>query len=599
MTQPRLLGERYELGPLIGYGGMAEVHRGRDVRLGRDVAIKVLRSDLARDPSFQVRFAREAQSSAGLNHPSIVAVYDTGEDHTPAGPVPYIVMEFVEGKTLREILNAEQRLRPARAMEITAEVCAALDYSHRNGIVHRDIKPGNVMITRAGAVKVMDFGIARALADNGATVTQTAAVIGTAQYLSPEQARGETVDARSDVYSAGCLLYELIAGSPPFTGDSPVAVAYQHVRENAAPPSSLDPTIPRALDAVVMKSLAKNPLNRYQTAGEMRADLQRILADQPVVAEAVMSEEERTQYIARAAGPAVIVGGGSRAAGFIEDGDGEADDNRLRIAAWIAGVVALIAVIAIGGFLLLRGGNGGSDGPVVATQVAVPSVVGMDPLVAEQTLRNTKLVMDPSRVTEPSATIPAGKVSSQDVAAKQLVDEGSTVTIKISSGVAKVVVPNFVGLTQAQANDKANTSGLQLNITTVTGSDQVGIVTTQNPPAQTQVDPGSVVTVTVPTGKVEIPDVRGKSYEDARAALNIAGFTNIEAGPSIVADPAQVGIVQGMNPSPKSVVTTDTKIVLSVGQLAPTPTPSVTPSTSASVSTPASPSTSASTSKTP
>src|SRR6476469_4760244 len=311
MTTPRLVGSRYELGELIGYGGMAEVHRGRDGRLGRDVAIKLLRADLARDPSFLNRFRREAQSAAGLNHPAIVAVYDTGEDHSGLGPetaeVPYIVMEYVEGQTLRDVLKIAGRLPPRRAMVIVAEVCGALDLSLRIDSVHRDIKPAEVMITRAGAVKVMDFGIARAIADNSATVTQTANVIGTAQYLSPEQARGEAVDARSDVYSTGCLLYELVTGAPPFQGDSPVAVAYQHVRENATAPSSRVPGLPRALDSIVMKALAKNPLNRYQSAGEMRSDLQRALADQPVSSEAVMTDAERTQFIARTPPPPVLM----------------------------------------------------------------------------------------------------------------------------------------------------------------------------------------------------------------------------------------------------------------------------------------------------
>src|SRR6185503_8168631 len=297
MTAARLVGGRYEVGEILGYGGMAEVHRGHDVRLGREVAVKILRSDLPRDPTFQNRFRREAQAAAGLNHPAIVAAYDTGEDESPDGVTPYIVMEFVEGRTLREILNAEGHIAPDRAMRITAEVCSALDFSHRSGIVHRDIKPANVMITEAGTVKVMDFGIARALADNAATVTATQAVIGTAQYLSPEQARGEAVDARSDVYSTGCLLYELITGHPPFTGDSPVAVAYQHVRENPQVPSSANGLVPPALDSIVMKALAKNPLNRYQTAAEMREDLQRALAGQPVSAESVMTDAERTQYI--------------------------------------------------------------------------------------------------------------------------------------------------------------------------------------------------------------------------------------------------------------------------------------------------------------
>src|SRR3954451_9488782 len=259
MTQPRLVGDRYELGELIGYGGMAEVHRGRDSRLNRDVAIKVLRAELARDPSFLNRFRREAHSAAGLNHPSIVAVYDTGEDVTHDGASqPFIVMEFVEGRTLRDIVKAEGKLPVRRAMEIVADVCAALDFSHRNGIIHRDIKPANVMITPTGAVKVMDFGIARAVADNSATVTQTANVIGTAQYLSPEQARGESVDPRSDVYSTGCLLYELITGVPPFQGDSPVAVAYQHVREDPRAPPTVHPDIPRDGGRVGIKALAKN-----------------------------------------------------------------------------------------------------------------------------------------------------------------------------------------------------------------------------------------------------------------------------------------------------------------------------------------------------
>src|SRR3712207_5744052 len=266
MTTPRLLSERYELGEVLGYGGMSEVHRGLDTRLGRDVAIKVLRADLARDPQFQMRFRREAQNSAALNHPAIVAVYDTGETQTEYGPLPYIVMEFVDGRTLRDIVKTQGPLSGKRAMEVMADVSAALDFSHRHGIVHRDVKPANVMITRSGAVKVMDFGIARAVHDGQAAVTQTAAVIGTAQYLSPEQARGESVDARSDVYAAGCVLFELLTGEPPFTGDSPVAVAYQHVREDPKAPSSLNPEVSPALDAIVLKALSKNPANRYQSA---------------------------------------------------------------------------------------------------------------------------------------------------------------------------------------------------------------------------------------------------------------------------------------------------------------------------------------------
>ena len=240
---PQQLGGRYEIGELLGRGGMAEVHIGRDSRLGRTVAVKMLRPDLARDPSFQARFRREAHSAASLNHPAVVAVYDTGEDQFAGNPVPYIVMEYVEGSTLRDLLASGSRLVPERALEIVDGVLAALAYSHQQGIVHRDIKPANVMLTAAGEVKVMDFGIARSLDDMSATMTQTSAVIGTAQYLSPEQARGEQVDARSDLYSTGCLLYELLTGRPPFVGDSPVSVAYQHVREEPVPPSQVDPDV--------------------------------------------------------------------------------------------------------------------------------------------------------------------------------------------------------------------------------------------------------------------------------------------------------------------------------------------------------------------
>ena len=292
-SDQNVVGGRYELGDILGRGGMAEVRRAVDTRLGRQVAVKQLRTDLATDPTFQARFRREAQSAAGLNHPTIVAVYDTGEETDPVTgiSIPYIVMELVEGQTLREVLRDGRKILPERALELTQGVLDALSYSHKAGIVHRDIKPANVMLTGNGSVKVMDFGIARAVADTSATMTQTAAVIGTAQYLSPEQARGETVDARSDVYSAGCLLYELLVGRPPFVGESPVSVAYQHVREAPVPPSQLDSMITPEVDAITLKALAKDPDDRYQSAREMKADIARVLAGEqstamvPAVAE--------------------------------------------------------------------------------------------------------------------------------------------------------------------------------------------------------------------------------------------------------------------------------------------------------------------------
>ena len=289
MSSQRILNSRYELGELIGRGGMADVYRGTDTLLGRTIAVKVLRADLARDPQFQARFKREAQAVAALNHPSIVAIFDTGEYSVPGGPgedvrVPYIVMEYVAGRTLRDMIKANE-LGVEDSVGFTLGVLGALEYSHRAGIVHRDIKPANVMVCAdTGDVKVMDFGIARAMADSAATMTQTQAVVGTAQYLSPEQARGETVDARSDLYSAGCLLFELLTSRPPFIGDSPVSVAYQHVREIPDLPSAHNPEVSEALDSVLVKALQKSRTDRFQDAAAFRRALRAASNGIPVAA---------------------------------------------------------------------------------------------------------------------------------------------------------------------------------------------------------------------------------------------------------------------------------------------------------------------------
>ena len=315
------LGDRYELGGLLGRGGMADVRIGQDLRLGRTVAIKQLRPDLSSDDTFQARFRREAQSAAALNHPAIVAVYDTGDAMDVHGNhIPYIVMEYVEGQTLREIMSDDRKILPERALSITADVLSALDYSHRSGIVHRDIKPANVMLTPSGQVKVMDFGIARAIADSSARMTQTAAVIGTAQYLSPEAARGETVDARSDIYSTGCLLYELLTGRPPFIGESPVSVAYQHVREEARPPSQLNPDVSSTVDNIVARALAKRTDDRYQSAADMQKDIERAIAGQQVDAPAA------TQLSGTAVGMGALAGLGGAAAATQVGGTRVADD---------------------------------------------------------------------------------------------------------------------------------------------------------------------------------------------------------------------------------------------------------------------------------
>ncbi|MDP3971576.1 MAG: Stk1 family PASTA domain-containing Ser/Thr kinase, partial [Candidatus Nanopelagicales bacterium] len=404
MTEPRRLGDRYELGGALGRGGMAEVLEGRDLRLGRRVAIKILRPDLAKDPAFQARFRREAQSAASLNHPNIVAVYDTGEDVLDNGNgsivVPYIVMEYVDGQTLRQLLASGRRLLPERALEIISGVLAALDYSHRHGIVHRDIKPANVMLTRTGEVKVMDFGIARALADSAATMTAASAVMGTAQYLSPEQARGEVVDARSDLYSTGCLLYELLTSRPPFVGDSPVSVAYQHVSENPLPPSQVDPAVPPALDGLVLHSLAKSPDDRYQTAAEFRADVDRAIAGMPVTAAVPV-----TAAAGAGGTPTAMMGG----LGMSTDPIRAAEPSPSKRSPWVwVGIVVAIIAVAAGALLL---GKFLFDGSA-AEKVTVPNVLGKTVADATRSLQAQGLGL--GQQTPITSDQPKGQVIAQD-----------------------------------------------------------------------------------------------------------------------------------------------------------------------------------------
>src|SRR4051812_21689251 len=399
MEEPRRLGGRYELGQVLGRGGMAEVYLAMDTRLGRTVAVKTLRADLARDPSFQARFRREAQSAASLNHPAIVAVYDTGEDYIDGVSIPYIVMEYVDGSTLRELLHSGRKLLPERTLEMTIGILQALEYSHRAGIVHRDIKPANVMLTRNGQVKVMDFGIARAMGDAGMTMTQTAAVIGTAQYLSPEQAKGESVDARSDLYSTGCLLYELLTVRPPFVGDSPVAVAYQHVREEPQPPSVFDPEITPEMDAIVLKALVKDPDYRYQSADEMRADIEACLDGQPVAATAAMGsvgyggyggypDDQPTTALRSDPGagattmmPPMNPDDGGYGYDDRPDRRRQKKSNTSTILLVVAGVLVLVGAILIGKWAF--GGNSvGND------EVAVPNLVSLSQSDAEKQLTN-------------------------------------------------------------------------------------------------------------------------------------------------------------------------------------------------------------------
>jgi serine/threonine-protein kinase len=557
MTTPQVLGERYEIGGVLGRGGMAEVHRGRDLRLGREVAVKVLRSDLARDPSFQVRFRREAQAAASLNHPAIVAVYDTGEDRSSSGATPYIVMEYVEGETLRDVLRREGVLSPARAMNFAADICAALDFSHRNGIVHRDVKPGNVMVTPQGTVKVMDFGIARAVSDSAATMTSTAAVIGTAQYLSPEQARGESVDARSDVYSVGCLLYELVTGAPPFTGDSPVSVAYQHVREDPRLPSSVNPAIPPELDAILLKALSKNPANRYQSAAEMRNDLLRAMAGQPVEATPVMGDAEKTAIIGAPPG-----GYGD---GDWDDEDDDAARKRRRnriIAAVIAGVLVLGGVIAVA--LLI--GSDGEEAPTAtptATQVSVPNVAGQDQATATQNLQAAGLTVGTVTTQVTSDESQVDTVLGTDPSSGTQVDQGSTVDLVVGVGPDTVEVPAVIGLDVDRAETTLANAGFDdvqtEEVDSLSPADQVVDVT---PGEGQSVDPSTTVTLQVSDGTTEVPDVTGQQQAAATQALRSAGFTNVTAEQVESGQPE--GTVVATDPSGGEQASADEPITLQV-----------------------------------
>ncbi len=532
---PKLLGGRYEVGELLGRGGMAEVHRGHDSRLGRAVAIKMLRSDLARDNTFLARFRREAQSAAGLNHASIVAVYDHGEDvltETGGGQVkvPYIVMEFVDGKTLRQEISERGTVGPTEALRITEGVLDALGYSHRNGIVHRDIKPANVMIVPDGSIKVMDFGIARAMADANATMTQTSAVIGTAQYLSPEQAQGQSVDERSDLYSTGCMLFELLTGRPPFLGESPVSVAYQHVGEQPMPPSRLVEGISEDLDAVVLHSLAKPREARYQSAGEFRADLAAVRLGRPISDAARGSAAAlagagalaaATQVIPTSAGDAthaygmapVPVPGPEPGTDTLPGLEG-AEENKRGPGGWI--VLTLVALAALAALVY---GLSTYFGTEQTPKVAVPQVVG-DPIEsATAKLVQAKLVADPVR--QPSDSEPAGTVISQNPTGGTDVPLNSTVRLFVSSGPAAVTVPDLKGLTVEEAQNALSDQGLVVGtVTEVDDPDtDAGKIIDSNPGVGTSVAPDTKINVRVGTGKVAVPNVVGTTQSQAQSTI--------------------------------------------------------------------------------
>jgi eukaryotic-like serine/threonine-protein kinase len=569
MTEATLLGGRYEIREQLGVGGMAEVYRGRDTRLGRDVAVKVLRDEFVNDPTFIARFRREAQSAAALNHPNIVSVYDTGDDKG----APFIVMEYVEGRTLRDCLRAEGRLTSERAMEVVADVCAALEYSHGQGIIHRDIKPANVMLTPAGTVKVMDFGIARAVTTQ--TVTQTAAVIGTAQYLSPEQARGEHVDARSDVYSTGCLLYELLTHTPPFTGDSPVAVAYQHVREDPELPSRRAPGITPAVDAVVMKALAKNPGNRYQTAGEMREDLLRAAAGRAVAATPILGDAAATTFLTPAASTMVLTP------------TPPADERRRGRGLAYAGLALATLLVFVVAAIIARNAFDSGGG-----SIAVPDLKGRTEAQARQALEQLGLRVGDveQRFVERGNPAKPGTIIEQDPIAQIRVDEGAAVDIVVSKGVEQVRVPALErGERIEDYEGKLRSVGLVLKRTDVPNDAARGTVLKITPAPNTTVDKGSEVAVEVADGTVQVPELVNLSEAEAR---RICQEQKLDcAAKRQVDDSVPPGTVIAQDKAPGSRISRSDTITLTISEApSPSPTPSESPSESPSPSDSPSPS---------
>jgi beta-lactam-binding protein with PASTA domain/serine/threonine protein kinase len=555
MTTPQHLSDRYELGEILGFGGMSEVHLARDVRLHRDVAVKVLRADLARDPSFYLRFRREAQNAAALNHPAIVAVYDTGEADTPNGPLPYIVMEYVEGITLRDIVHGDGPMEPQRAIEIIADACQALNFSHQHGIIHRDVKPANIMISKAGAVKVMDFGIARALADAN-SVTQTAAVIGTAQYLSPEQARGEKVDARSDVYSLGCVLYEILTGEPPFIGDSPVAVAYQHVREDPVPPSQRHPDISPEMDAVVLKSLAKNPDNRYQTAAEMRSDLIRVHSGETPDAPKVFTDAERTSLLA-STGPMHQTPPTEQLTPH-RRADGERDRGQ-SVGRWLIAVAALaVLTVVVTIAINMVGGN--------TRDVQVPDVTNQASADAVVALQNagfkTRTQQKPDSKVQPDHVINTEPDAGTEVAA------GDEITINVSTGPEQREIPDVASLSYADAVKKLSDAGFgrfKQSPSPSTPELKDRVVGTLPPANQTSAITNEI-TIVVGSGPESrpVPDVKNQNVDSAQQVLNASGFA--KSVPVQVDSPEPAGQVLGTVPSAGQTAALDTVVQIQVSK---------------------------------
>ncbi|MGU3645137.1 Stk1 family PASTA domain-containing Ser/Thr kinase [Microbacterium sp. C23T] len=525
-AEPRVLSGRYRIDEPIGRGGMASVYRGYDLTLGREVAIKILDRELADDNAFRTRFRLEAQAASRMAHPTIVRVYDAGEDSltAPDGtvrPVPFIVMELVKGRLLKEIIAAGP-VPVTDAVRYVDGILEALEYSHRAGVVHRDIKPGNVMVTDAGQVKVMDFGIARAVSDSSSTVAETTQILGTAAYFSPEQAKGEPVDARADVYSTGVVLYELLTGRQPFRGESPVAVAYQHVSEAPVPPSEVNDTVPRALDTVALRALAKDPFQRYQDAAGFREALDATVdGRQP-------SKRQVGALTSELYGPNPRQA--AETARSLRQLSTDTTMKRTQAGppvAWIWAGVALLAVLLISLLFWVLTIQPRDDLPGNVREV--PDVSGMTYERANDTLAESDLRA--IRVDEESTEVAAGNVIRTDPEAGTSVAPDQQVKVYVSTGQQMSTVPTLTGLGQDAATSAITGAGLQLGTVTQQNDKDLaaGTVISSNPVDGASVPTGTMVNLVVASGRVAINDVRGYTVDAATRELENLGLTVIPA----------------------------------------------------------------------